>query len=228
MQTVMETPIFTRKADALLSAGERTDLITLLAWNPLAGDVIPGTGGVRKLRFAGGGRRAGQARRLPGDLLRSDRRAAHRGDHALRQEREERSHVGRAGRRPADRGRHEGTVAAASGRRMTEEDKAMTGEAEERSEFLEAMQQAADILTGKLVPARTHRVPPRDVDVKAIRGKLGLSQGAFAARFGFSVGAVREWEQGRRRPEQAARTLLLVIEHDPQAVIAVLDRAAAA
>ncbi len=56
MQTVMETLIFTRKADALLSARERTDLITLLAWNPLAGDVIQGTGGVRKLRFAGGGR----------------------------------------------------------------------------------------------------------------------------------------------------------------------------
>lgn len=111
---------------------------------------------------------------------------------------------------------------------MMEEDRAMTGDAEEPSEFLEAMQQAADILTGKLAPARVHRVPPRDVDVKAIRGKLALSQGAFAARFGFSLGAVREWEQGRRRPEQAARTLLLVIEHDPQAVMAVLDRAAAA
>lgn len=56
MQTVMETSIFTRRADALLSARERTELITLLAWNPLAGDVIQGTGGVRKLRFAGSGR----------------------------------------------------------------------------------------------------------------------------------------------------------------------------
>lgn len=104
----------------------------------------------------------------------------------------------------------------------------MTNEMEKPSEFLEAMQQAADILTGKLAPARVHRVPPQDVDVKAIRGKLGLSQETFAARFGFSVGAVREWEQGRRRPEQAARTLLLVIEHHPQAVMAVLDRVAAA
>ena len=111
---------------------------------------------------------------------------------------------------------------------MMEEDKAMKGGTEERSEFLEAMQQVADILTGKLAPARVHRVPPRDVDMKAIRDKLGLSQGAFAARFGFSVGAVREWEQGRRRPEQAARTLLLVIQHDPEAVMTVLDRAAAA
>jgi len=40
---------------------------------------------------------------------------------------------------------------------MMEEDKAMTGEAEKPSEFLEAMQQAADILAGKLAPARVHR-----------------------------------------------------------------------
>jgi len=93
------------------------------------------------------------------------------------------------------------------------------------SEFLDAMQEAADILTGKRAPARVHRVPP-DVDVRAIRTKLGLSQDAFAARFGFSVRAVREWEQGRRRPEQAARTLLLVIAHDPAAVTAALDGAA--
>ena len=104
----------------------------------------------------------------------------------------------------------------------------MTGETEGRSEFLEAMQQAADIFAGKLAPARVHRVPPRDVDVKAIRGKLGLSQETFAARFGFSVGTVREWEQGRRRPEQAARTLLLVIAHKPEAVMEALDGTVAA
>lgn len=56
MQTVVETSIFSPKADALLSSRERMDLITLLAWHPLTGDVVPGTGGVRKLRFAGGGR----------------------------------------------------------------------------------------------------------------------------------------------------------------------------
>lgn len=56
MHTVAETTLFSRKADALLSAQERMDLITLLAWNPLAGDVVPGTGGVRKLRYGAGGR----------------------------------------------------------------------------------------------------------------------------------------------------------------------------
>ena len=56
MHSVAETTAFTRRADALLSGEERDALIDLLAWNPLVGVVIPGTGGVRKLRFGAGGR----------------------------------------------------------------------------------------------------------------------------------------------------------------------------
>lgn len=52
MHTVVETPIFTRRADALLSAADRADLVALLADDPRAGAVIPGLGGIRKLRFA--------------------------------------------------------------------------------------------------------------------------------------------------------------------------------
>lgn len=55
MQTVLETPIFTRRADALLSAEDRADLIATLAANPKAGAIIPGLGGIRKLRFAPSG-----------------------------------------------------------------------------------------------------------------------------------------------------------------------------
>jgi putative transcriptional regulator len=65
---------------------------------------------------------------------------------------------------------------------------------------------------------------PDNVDVRGIRADLGLSQEAFAKRFGFSLAAVRDWEQQRRTPEQAARVLLLVIPNDPAAV----DRALAA
>lgn len=68
---------------------------------------------------------------------------------------------------------------------------------------------------------------PKDVDVRSIRMKLGLSQAAFADRFGFSPAAVRDWEQHRRQPEQAARVLLLVIAHDPDTVSAALAAAAA-
>ncbi len=59
---------------------------------------------------------------------------------------------------------------------------------------------------------------PEHVDVKAIRNSLKLSQDKFAKRFGFSVATVRDWEQGRRRPEGPARALLTVIEHEPEAV----------
>jgi putative transcriptional regulator len=65
---------------------------------------------------------------------------------------------------------------------------------------------------------------PDNVDVRSIRADLGLSQEAFANRFGFSLAAVSDWEQQRRTPERAARVLLLVIAQDPSAV----DRALAA
>ncbi len=64
---------------------------------------------------------------------------------------------------------------------------------------------------------------PAEVDVKAIRTKLGLSQESFGLRFGFSPAAVRDWEQHRRQPEQAARVLLLVIDRNPEAVYEALD-----
>jgi hypothetical protein len=56
MQPVAETPIFTRQADKLFDEDEKRELIDFLAANPLAGDEIPGTGGVRRVRFAASGR----------------------------------------------------------------------------------------------------------------------------------------------------------------------------
>jgi len=73
---------------------------------------------------------------------------------------------------------------------------------------------------------RAYRVhAPESIDVKRIRAGLGLSQTAFAARFGFSAGAVRDWEQGRKRPEASARVLLKVIEKEPEAVSRALEQA---
>lgn len=61
MQTAAETPTFSRQADKLFSGDEKCELIEYLATNPLGGEVLPGTGGVRKLRFAasGAGKRGG-------------------------------------------------------------------------------------------------------------------------------------------------------------------------
>lgn len=61
-------------------------------------------------------------------------------------------------------------------------------------------------------------VVPESVDVASIRRALRLSQTKFAARFGLDVTALHAWEQGRRRPDRAARVLLLVIAREPEAV----------
>ena len=56
MHSVAETPIFSRRADALLSREDRMALIGTLAGDPLAGVLVPGLGGIRKFRFAPKGR----------------------------------------------------------------------------------------------------------------------------------------------------------------------------
>ncbi len=66
---------------------------------------------------------------------------------------------------------------------------------------------------------RRYRVHvPAKVDVRKIRTRLGLSQESFARTYGFALSAVRDWEQGRRRPERSARILLKVVENEPEAV----------
>jgi hypothetical protein len=54
--TVGEMPEYVRRATKLLSESERSELIDHVAANPRAGDLVQGTGGVRKLRWARGGR----------------------------------------------------------------------------------------------------------------------------------------------------------------------------
>jgi putative transcriptional regulator len=56
-------------------------------------------------------------------------------------------------------------------------------------------------------------------DVASIREKTGLSQSRFAALLGVSVRTLQDWEQGRRAPSGAARTLLLVADRNPHALL---------
>ena len=68
--------------------------------------------------------------------------------------------------------------------------------------------------------ARARRVAPvlDPQDIKALRGRLGLTQEQFALRFGFSVETIRNYEQGHRQPTGPARVLLRVIASEPDAV----------
>jgi putative transcriptional regulator len=85
-----------------------------------------------------------------------------------------------------------------------------------------AVQAAADADTAPVqrVPRRAWRrvYNPPVPDVRALRHRLDLSQSEFAARFGFSVRTVQQWEQGRAVPDRSARILLRVIEKMPKAV----------
>ena len=67
---------------------------------------------------------------------------------------------------------------------------------------------------------------PQEVDVKAIRNRLGMTQAKFSDTFGFSLDAIKHWEGGRRIPEAPARTLLTVIDKNPAAVLTALNPAA--
>jgi putative transcriptional regulator len=58
-------------------------------------------------------------------------------------------------------------------------------------------------------------------DVAQIRESTGLSQTRFAQLLGVSARTLQDWEQGRRSPSGAARTLLLVAAKDPKALLAV-------
>ncbi len=55
-------------------------------------------------------------------------------------------------------------------------------------------------------------------DLRALRSRLCLTQEQFAERFQIPLGTLRDWEQGRRVPDTTARTLLRVIDFDPDLV----------
>ena len=64
-----------------------------------------------------------------------------------------------------------------------------------------------------------------EVDVRKVRLKMKLSQVQFATKFGFPPATLRNWEQGRSRPDTPTRVLLAVIAKHPDAVEDVLPKA---
>ena len=79
-----------------------------------------------------------------------------------------------------------------------------------------------EILTGlREIKAGSHGRVVNIPDVGAIREKAGLSQSRFATLLGVSVRTLQDWEQGRRAPSGAARTLLLIADRNPRALLEV-------
>ena len=88
----------------------------------------------------------------------------------------------------------------------------MTKKRDIGNEILEGVR---ELKAGKV--GRVVNVPP----VAKIREKTGLSQARFAVLLGVSVRTLQDWEQGRRAPSGAARTLLLIASKNPKALLEV-------
>lgn len=85
------------------------------------------------------------------------------------------------------------------------------------NKLIKSANQALAYARGEISDGFTVNVP-EEIDVKSIRNGLGLTRPEFSLRFGFDVRAVQDWEQKRRHPDRAARILLTVIAHEPEAV----------
>jgi putative transcriptional regulator len=89
--------------------------------------------------------------------------------------------------------------------------------------IVSALDEVADDVRGRKTLPRRSVTIPKQVDVQAIRDKLGMSQVEFAKAYGFSIATLRNWEQHRREPDGAAKVLLAVIERAPEAVRQALE-----
>lgn len=88
--------------------------------------------------------------------------------------------------------------------------------------IIEGLEEAIAWSKGEDVPVRVSRVQVPDVDVSQVRRRMGLSQTQFALKFGFPPATLRNWEQGRVRPDTPTRVLLAVIAKHPESVEDVL------
>ena len=90
--------------------------------------------------------------------------------------------------------------------------------------MMDGLNDVEAFLAGEQAGFKAH--VPQEVDVKAIRNRIGMTQARFSNTFGFSLDAIKHWEGGRRIPEAPARTLLTVIDKNPAAVLTALNPAA--
>jgi len=96
------------------------------------------------------------------------------------------------------------------------------------SSVIEGLNDALAYMRGDTSRGKAHVVEIPDVDVAETRKVLKLSQPEFARLFAVPLPTVRNWEQGRRRPEGPARVLLQVIQAEPAAVLRAIQKASPA
>jgi putative transcriptional regulator len=90
------------------------------------------------------------------------------------------------------------------------------------AQVIKGLEEAIALSKGEDVAVRVTKVQIPEVDVSQLRHRMGLSQSQFATKFGFPPATLRNWEQGRARPDAPTRVLLAVIAKRPESVEDVL------
>ena len=85
-------------------------------------------------------------------------------------------------------------------------------------EIITGAEEALAYLKGDKTKGRAYKVRARDIDVKAIREKLEMTQEVFSETFAIPVSTLKKWETNNRVPEGPAKAYLMVIDKSPRAV----------
>lgn len=91
-------------------------------------------------------------------------------------------------------------------------------------DMIASLKEAKDFMGGKRTGVKVHI--PRAIDTKRIRRKVNMTQEAFADYLDVPLGTLRGWEQGRRVPDGAARTLIRMVDADPEGVHKIMQKVA--
>lgn len=197
----IETSIFTRQITGLLEEDEFHLLQLTLATNPDAGELIRGSGGLRKMRWSrkGKGKRGGI--RIIYYLIKGDEIYLL---FAYPKNKQQDLTAGAI---------EDLKTTCPGGTPMKHED---------FSQLLASIKEAGEIRRGKTQPSRIKTI--QSSDVCRIRARLGLSQSEFALLIGVSPRTVQNWEQKRREPEGAAKALLIIADRNPKLVLEALHQ----
>lgn len=88
------------------------------------------------------------------------------------------------------------------------------------NELLESVREAGKIRRNEEHPSRTFDYC--NLNVKAVRERIGLSQNEFSLLIRVSIKTLQNWEQGRRQPMGPALALLTILKNDPKHAIKAL------
>ncbi|MDX8437220.1 MULTISPECIES: helix-turn-helix domain-containing protein [Mesorhizobium] len=204
--------MFIKQAAELFSEDERKELIDFLAANPKVGDEIPGTGGVRKVRFGAKGKGKRGAARVIYYWYSDDAPI-----YALLA-------YGKNEKVDLEPDEAKAVAAFAKAIKAANKEQDMSEMTKFGADLIQAMSEALAHAQGKDVPGiKVHSVDVGVVDAKAIRKKLDLTQDEMATVLGTSPSGYKKWEQGKRQPSGAARTLLRIMKKEPEAVLRALS-----